>query len=328
MGSANISGIRQRNRPTRSSPDAAGPVGRVAVSIPITLTAIVETSRMTLNYGEELDGFQLVQNRALEVRGKETPPKDAVRTLSMEVSTHDVRFAGFTVVHCIRPTSMDWFDWSKIRAVTHDPQEAMNRLLTAARANLHSQESAIWEVLKGMGTDPFGNEKSLYARFFRPRRTDTLALEESYPESDNVVSRTGPKANRKSRLDMSGQFGICENFDRARDLLRISEILQGDLDAASQGRGVKHDGFPMALTPTAQSLAHEVMEASIVKALAGVDESELSALTRSPDAKAGTVALWASWVFHNELRNISKRGVTAREAGSWTQPLSETKSIW
>jgi hypothetical protein len=304
------------------------------VNHPVTLTKIVISKSMTVEFGEEQAGFTLFNGRPLEVRNHETHPNDALRLLTIEISATGAKkntqkdprqdksqemkagaqqeYKGNTAVVSYRPSSMDWFGWSEFKSVTHDPRQAISRLLDAAAAS-EAKETAVWAVLKDMKTDPFGNEDRLYARFRLMNRTDNLSVFEQTSEGEaeerdeDQISIMGTKANRLCD-NPAISLAICGEFDDCRDLLKVSDLLAESLLRARSGEGKTHDREPMPITPAAQSLAGAIMNAAIIKALSGVNDEERKELAGNKTClRFGSVAVLAEQIFQNDLRNLHKR---------------------
>lgn len=291
-----------------ADPDAAVPIGGVNAVDVVTLTKVFITDQMAIEFGDEQAGFQLWRTRPLEVRTDDTPIRKAVRLSTIEISTGDRKRRGHTAVMGYRPTSFDWFGWSRFKLVSKSsPKRHLEALLEAASGAPFSPEAALWAALSAMTNDPFGNEDRLYARFRQLERTDSLPDPAGYYDESDRQSVLGTKANRAVR-DPEITLGICEDFDACRDLLRASEVVQNALEAAKDGHGTHHDGTPLDLSKTAVSLARELMEAAIVQALSGPGTRSLAPLQRDKAAaKFGTVAILATWLFEDSVRNLHKR---------------------
>ncbi len=338
MGVARLCQIPIWQDPRTFDPDASGPIGYYGVNQPVTLTNIVISKSMTVEFGEEQAGFRLWNGRPLEVRNHETHPRDALRLLTIEISATtpssngakneqgappqgtqlDIKehaqqdYKSHTAIISYRPSSIDWFSWSHFKSVTHEPRQAMSKLLKAA-ATSEAKEAAVWAALKDMKTDPFGNEERLYARFRLMNRTDNLSLTEESDKKaeeerdEDQISVMGTKPNRLSE-NPAISLAICREFNDCCDLLKVSELLIEALSRARSGEGKKHDGESMPITPTAQSLAGAIMNAAIIKALSGVTDEERKELAGNKMCqKFGSVAVLAERIFHDDLRNLHKR---------------------
>ncbi len=281
-------------------------MGQYGATQLVTLTNIVISESTTVEFGEEQAGFALWNGRPLEVRNHETHPRDAIRLQTIEIAAHEGHedYRGHTAIISYRPSSIDWFGWSHFKSVTHEPRQAMSKLLKAA-ATSEAKEAAVWAALKDMKTDPFGYENKLYARFRLMRRADSLRLNEE--DDKDTISIMGTNANRLSE-NPAISLAICREFNDCCDLLKVSELLIEALSRARSGEGKKHDGESMPITPTAQSLAGAIMNAAIIKALSGVTDEERKELAGNKMCqKFGSVAVLAERIFHDDLRNLHKR---------------------
>jgi hypothetical protein len=313
MGIMHLSQIPVWQDPCTSDPDAAELIGGADATQQVTLTRVF-VNGAKVEFGEEEEGFQLWNGRPLEIRVPGTHPKDARQLLTIEIAgpKRDAdgkkkNYRDHTAILSYRPSSVDWFGWSNFKSVTHDPYRAINELLRIA-GTAASPESAIWSALGDMKTDPFGNENTFYARFRLMNRTDRPDW--IGEEINDRISAGGRKANRKTSklLNPRMALAISNEFPDCRERLESSMLLLDALSQAKAGIGKTHRGKPLRLATIAPSLADEIMRAAIIKALSGIDDKERASLKKNrKSTEHGMVAVLAHRLFHEDLRNLSKR---------------------
>jgi hypothetical protein len=97
-------------------------------------------------------------------------------------------------------------------------------------------------------------------------------------------------------------------------MLRVSELIRATLQRAQEGVATKHDLAPLRLSATAQSFATELMDAAMVRALAGPG---LEPPPMGEDAERyGSAAVVAKRIFEDEIRNLHKRSISRGGAGA------------
>lgn len=295
-------------------------MGAIAAADSVTLTKVFLDGTKTAQFGEEQAGFELWRAKPIEVGLADTPPTEVLRLTTIEISTRQQEFRGTTALLSFRPSSVDWFAWSRFKRVTHNPVPQIRKLMAVGSSVLSSREAAVWAAIETLGSDLFGNEKTLYARFLPLHRTDSLDASGRYYPDENRGSIRGEKRNRQAP-GANVTLGICNEFKECRESLRASTWLVAALERAQDGMAAKHDGSELQLTGTARSMAPQIWEAAIVKALAGIGPKERASLeTDKRSAKYGTVAVLARRIFEEDLRNLHKR--TSGEPAAFEIPLS------
>jgi hypothetical protein len=337
VGSIRIADIAYSKYRTASvpDPDSAGPVGSQPARSAISLTKTFLDNNGLVNFGEEIADVWVWRDRPLEIRLSDGLPGEALYLNTLELETHNKKLLGKTAVVAFRPYSVDWFGFSRFRTVNRVGIVQRNRLVAKALQPLYenrttdfsitaqerSAATLVWRVLSDYPQDLFGNENFYYARFYGYDRTDGLALHEKSAENqDRPTSlHVGTNANRcvpnylESSFELS--FGVCDNLEACRNALRNSEYLMKKLDSVKgMGNGpriIAHDGTPIPTTATTYDLAEAVWEAAIVMALAGPGVGERTQFEKHQDlvARHGAVAVLASWIFQDSMRDLHKRRI-------------------
>lgn len=307
LGRIRLSRIPLWNPGEEQDPDAAEPIGSIDAREAITLTKVfICRDDMTVRFGSEQDGFRLWRGRPLEVRRNKTSLKDVVYLMTIEIATRSRTWKGKTAIINYHPSSTDWFGWATFKSVTHDPAAKLKRLFVTATATSGSKEAALWAALSNSETDPFGNEDNFYARFRQLEKTDSLTESDAYYEDGERIPAAG-KPNRAVR-DPELTFGVCDDFAACRGLLKISPLIEEALTRAHYGLAVRHDGSDLLLSARAASLAPQVMDAAILKALAGIGLKDRASLERDRrSAASGSVAVFARRIFEDDIRNLHRR---------------------
>jgi hypothetical protein len=295
-------------------PDSSHPVGSLPGRQFVTFTRIETSSEMTVEYAGEESGFA-VWHRPIEIRRRDLEDDESLTIRALEVTTRRTQFRRDTAAIAYYPYHLDWFGLAPFKPVQKRARiildQAIDRILAAAResnAPFRDCENSIWAAIESIPSDPFGGEGQLYSRV-RELRTDHLARAEGETTPSDRVSLHGlTKPNREPDEAPEIYFGIAEDPQGCRALIRETELIGSMMDSINKGH-LTIGARSISIFPTTQSLARSLLEASIVKALAGPSENYRAKIQKySRFAKrVGGVTMVAKSIFEDQLLNLNRR---------------------
>jgi len=193
--------------------------------------------------------------------------------VGFEVQARDQDVKDFTAVLATHPYSTDWFDWADFKRTLKRSREERERVLRepteTVKERLRSRTELSFDALET-------SSGVFTARLSTPMRTVGLGITSpkrlSTPDVWVAVNAvTNGRYGRDASSDL-WCFGACGDFDRCRELLRVSERALRLLDSTRDGTlFLKAQGSASSkeIGASARALAKPVLESCIIKALAG-----------------------------------------------------------
>lgn len=267
---------------TDEAPDAADearPVGLEKALSRIDATPIRLTSDGVVLMEPEIQ-LDVIRGLPLDMRTEDKsshrPPQFAN---TIEVRCHDsICSSNQTVVVAAYPYSWDWFSWSRFKKARDAGLRRDDKAKLEAMKWIHTAQEADdpASILEEAPFDLFTtNKKWVFARFLGPYERTA---------GNHITVRTRTPRRSKKRLDVGSPnrfirtnsawlWGICTDFEACRESLEQSaqELLkESEIDSILSANNHELQG---EMGNYWHTFAPPVLEASIVKALAGIPPS-------------------------------------------------------
>jgi len=226
-----------------------------------------------------------------------------------EIQTRDPELRDCTAVAAMYPYSEDWFDWGDFKPVLNRSRKERLQHLQLPMERIH----AMFRSRQECRFEPLETRPGwLTARLSNPTRTDGYAITSRARSQQTTWRAIGSSMN--GRHQRSGKpdlwcFGACREFERCRELLRVSpeatRLLERTADGSLFSYRKRLGPSPsLGIGPTAKGLAQAVLESSIIKALAGKSPTMERTLE---SGKPPTVALLVERIYDGMMYNLVKR---------------------
>jgi hypothetical protein len=300
MGSRRFSALTGMRPPGHSHPIGQAPRRRQS-----TATLSFLNSKFEVEFGDEI----AIED---EFGWRQIPPETDGGTpriwVGFEVQTRDPSLSDCTLVVATYPYSTDWFDWADFKPILKRRRDQRFQLLRAP-------QERIKELFRSRSKLPTDNLESrpglLTARLSLPTRTEGLAITaRGRSQEQSVWTKVEASLNRRSGGKYGSDFwcfGACRDFEKCRAVLRMSPQAQRVLEMTEDGTLFKdrplRAGTPaLQVGPTARSLRENVLESSIVKALAG-SSPKLDKIPKKP----AMAALLMEWIYKDTMYSLAQR---------------------
>jgi hypothetical protein len=300
-------------------PGHSRPIGRTLRRRQLTATLSFLNSKYEVQFGDEIDIEEEFGWRQLP---PETEGGGEFRVwVGFEVQTRDRSLRDCTLVIATYPYSTDWFDWGDFKPILRRGRNERFQPLRAPQERIKE----LFRSRAKLSTDNLESRPGrLTARLSLPTRTEGLAITaRGRSQERSLWTTVEASLNRRRGGKYPSDFwcfGACREFEKCCAVLRMSPTAFRMLEATEDGTLFKDrpskDGTPaLQLGPTARRLKENVLESSIVKALAG-SSPKLDKIQEKPVM----AALLMEWIYKDTMYSLAQRLRGEPEAGGRVHP--------